>query len=83
VGAEPVDFRLLGELRDVTTIARGRGVRIRQYLQDTHGGRNWRKLKAVARIGHDDGYIGDAEIHWFEGHGVGRVGWKVKRKLEA
>ena len=50
-------------------------------MQDEYGGRNWRKMKAIARIGDDQGWIGDAEIHWFEAHGLGRVKWKVKRRL--
>ncbi len=79
----PRDFRLLGQLFQVETIARGSGVDARQLLQREYGGRTWRKMKGVARIEHDDGYIGEAEIHWFEAHGVGRVRWKVKRKLEA
>ncbi|CAA9371808.1 MAG: hypothetical protein AVDCRST_MAG64-32 [uncultured Phycisphaerae bacterium] len=38
-------------------------------------------MKGVARIEDEHGWIGDAEIHWFEAHGVGRVQWKVKHKL--
>jgi hypothetical protein len=39
-------------------------------------------LKGVARVERDDGWIGNAEVHWFEAHGVGRVRWKIKRKLD-
>ena len=78
---EPKDFRLLGRLREIEVIARGRGVGLKMFLQNTYGGRNWRKMKGIARIEDDHGGIGDAEIHWFEAHGVGRVRWKVKRKF--
>ena len=81
VPEDPNDFQLLGPIRGVTVIARGSGIRIKQFLQDTYGGRNWRKMKGVARIEDEHGWIGDAEIHWFEAHGVGRVQWKVKHKL--
>jgi hypothetical protein len=65
----------------MAVIARGRKVRIRRFLQETYGGRNWRKMKGVSRIEDEYGAIGDAEIHWFEAHGVGRVRWKIKRKF--
>ena len=78
----PRDFRFLGGLRNVQIIARGRGVRVREFLKEQYGGRRWRKMKGVARVETNDGYIGDAEIHWYEAHGVGAVGWKVKRPLE-
>lgn len=32
--------------------------------------------------GEDDGWTGNAEIHWFEAHGVGKVRWKIKRELD-
>ena len=78
----PSDFRFLGRLRDVEIIARGRGVRLREILKEQFGGRRWRKMKGVARVEANDGYIGDAEIHWYEAHGVGAVFWKIKRPLE-
>jgi hypothetical protein len=78
----PRRFRILGAISAVQIIAEGRGVRIRKYLQETYGGRYWRKMKGIARVEKDDGWIGNAEIHWFEAHGVGKVCWKIKRKLE-
>jgi hypothetical protein len=24
----------------------------------------------------------EAEVHWYEAHGVGRVGWKIKQFLD-
>jgi hypothetical protein len=81
VSPQAADFRIIGPLRDVMTIARGRGVQIRALLRKMHGGTHWRKMKGVALIEDDNGWIGDAEIHWFEAHGVGRVKWKIKRKF--
>lgn len=78
---DPRDFRLLGPVREIEVIARGRGVRIREALRRRHGGRVWRKLKGIALIEDHDGTTGEAEIHWFQSHGVGRVEWKVKRWL--
>jgi hypothetical protein len=81
VAESPSDFRFLGRLQDIEVIARGRSVDVRGNLTETFGGRNWRKMKGFARIEDDHGRIGDAEIHWFEAHGVGRVRWKIKHKF--
>jgi hypothetical protein len=45
------------------------------------GGRDWRKMKGFAAIKEITGYVGEAEIHWYEAHGVGRVEWKVKARF--
>ncbi len=75
----PKRFRILGPIREIRCIAEGRGVRLRQFLRDTYGGRNWRKMKGITLVEKEDGWIGNAEIHWFEAHGVGRRDWKIKR----
>jgi hypothetical protein len=43
-------FQILGEIKEVETIARGHGVYIRQYLQRTYGEGHWRKMKGVATV---------------------------------
>jgi hypothetical protein len=41
-------FEILGEIRNITTIATGRGVYIKQYLERTYGkGRKDFKIKGV------------------------------------
>ncbi|HZL38176.1 MAG TPA: hypothetical protein VFC78_22865 [Tepidisphaeraceae bacterium] len=78
----PNGFKILGPVSRVEVIAGGRGVKIIDFLRDTYGGSRWRKLKGIALIEDDYGWTGNAEIHWFEAHGVGRVRWKIKRKLD-
>ena len=77
----PVGFKLLGPPKDVKIIAKGRQIRVLRSLKKRFGGTNWRKEKGIARIEDEYGWIGEAEIHWFEAHGTGRVGWKIKRRL--
>jgi hypothetical protein len=72
-----VDFRVISEVRDVETIAAGRGIRELRALRKRFGGRRWRKRKGIARI-EFHGERRMAEIHWYEAHGVGRVLMKVK-----
>ena len=76
-----VEFEILGEIRDIETIATGRGVYIRRHLERTYGKGRWRKRKGRATVQLSDGTVREAEIHWFEAHGVGRKDFKVKRVL--
>ena len=36
------------------------------------------KMKGVATVREHTGEVYEAEIHWFEAHGVGRREWKIK-----
>jgi hypothetical protein len=74
-------FEILGELRGVQTIASGRGIHDLAILQKKFGRANWRKLKAIATIRLSNGDVVDAELHWYEAHGVGKRWMKVKRYL--
>lgn len=77
------DFDLLSEITDIETIARGTGVRIRQYLNRSYGQGRWRKLKGRAWIRiKRSGEVQYAELHWFEAHGIGRRDMKRKRPLK-
>lgn len=74
-------FEILGDLRHIETIAAGRGVYIRRHLERTYGKGRWRKRKGTATVRFEDGSICDAEIHWFEAHGIGRREFKVKKVI--
>ncbi len=76
-----MEFEILGEIRDIETIAAGRAVYIRRYLERTYGKGRWRKRKGRAMVQLADGTVCEAEIHWFEAHGIGRKDFKVKRVL--
>jgi hypothetical protein len=76
------DFDLIGEIRAIETIATGRGIRILDRLNQEYGRGNWRKLKGIARVRLADGTIAEAEIHWFEAHGIGKRRMKIKRLIE-
>jgi hypothetical protein len=75
-----VDFRIVGEIRDVEIIAVGRGIRELATLRKRYGSGRWRKLKGIARV-EFHGERRAAEVHWYEAHGIGRVLMKVKRFL--
>jgi len=75
-------FKVLSEIRDIETIASGRGVYIRRYLERTYGRGRWRKMKGIATVELADGTICEAEIHWYEAHGIGRKDFKIKRAIQ-
>ena len=74
-------FEILGEIQNVETIAAGRGVYIRHHLARTYGKGRWRKMKGMATVRLADGTLCEAEIHWFEAHGIGRKDFKIKRTI--
>ena len=76
-----IQFEILGEISDIETIAEGRGVYIRRYLERTYGKGRWRKMKGVGTVKLADATICEAEIHWFEAHGIGRKDFKIKRVI--
>ena len=73
---------VVGEITDVETIAMGRGIRRLKQHRKRYGGRRWRKLKGVATVRLVTGLTRRAEVHWYEAHGVGRKGLKIKRFLD-
>ncbi len=74
-------FKILGDIKDVEIIASGRGVHIRRFLERTYGRGRWRKMKGIATVELPDGTICEAEIHWYEAHGIGRKDVKIKRVM--
>ena len=76
-----MDFEIVGPVRDPETIASGRAIRESRRLRKFYGRGRWRKMKGVARIRLANGRIHEAEIHWYEAHGIGRKEFKIKRLL--
>jgi hypothetical protein len=75
------DFVVLGAVREIETIATGRGIRELRRLQRTYGPGRWRKRKGIATIRLPYGSVCIAELHWYEAHGIGRKEYKIKRLL--
>lgn len=77
-----MEFEVVGEIRAIETIATGRAIYILDRLNRLYGKGNWRKLKGIAAIRLPDGTITEAEIHWFEAHGIGKRRMKIKRLIK-
>jgi hypothetical protein len=76
-----MDFRIVGQITRIETIAEGSGIRDLVQLRRRYGLGNWRKKKGVAEVQLVDGSIVMAEIHWYEAHGIGKVKLKIKEWL--
>ena len=77
-----MQFEVLGEIRHAEVIASGYGVRDRRRLNREYGTGKWRKMKGVATVRLSDGTICQAELHWYEAHGIGKKELKFKKPLE-
>jgi hypothetical protein len=75
-------FEIVGPISDIETIAAGASIRQLSRLRRQYGRSRWRKLKGTATIRVAGGDLRRAEIHWYEAHGIGRVGEKIKRLLD-
>lgn len=75
-------FEIIGEIAEIEVIATGRDLRVRARLRKLHGSGRWRKLKGIAQVRLASGKTWRAEIHWYEAHGIGRRGFKIKRFLD-
>jgi hypothetical protein len=71
-------LEVIGEIRGVETIASGRGIRIYSRLVRRFGKAKWRKVKGFATVRLENGKVVDAELHWYEAHGIGKRGLKIK-----
>ena len=72
-------FEILGTISDLETIATGQGIRDLAMLTKRFGRGNWRKLKGFALVKFANGTMAEAEVHWYEAHGIGKRLLKVKR----
>lgn len=77
-----MNFEIIGEMTEVETIAVSGSIRILPVLRRRFGRARWRKRKGFATIRLADGTIRQAEIHWFEAHGIGRWLMRIKRFLD-
>ena len=77
-----MDFKLRSDIADVQEIAVDRSIRILAKLEKLYGRGRWRKLKGIAMVELPDGSVADAELHWYEAHGMGRKDMKIKRLVD-
>ena len=75
-------FEIIGEIKDIGTIAVGPSSREIVRLRKLYGPGRWRKMKGIAQVRLPDEIEYKAEIHWYEAHGIGKRDLKIKRLLD-
>ena len=75
-------FEIIGEIEKIETVAIGGRIRDIMRLRGQFGPGRWRKLKGVAKVRLQNGRICNAEVHWYEAHGIGQKKMKIKRILD-
>lgn len=75
-------FNIIGEIKAVEIIAVGNSIRELERLREAYGPGRWRKLKGMANIEIANGVICQAEVHWYEAHGIGKREMKIKYLLD-
>lgn len=76
-----MDFKIVGPIQDIEIIAHGHGIKNVNRLNKIYGKAHWRKLKGTCTIELPDGVMREAEVHWYEGHGIGKKEVKLKKYL--
>jgi hypothetical protein len=77
-----VNFEIVGEITNIETIAVGNKIREIAKLREEYGRGRWRKLKGQAAVKLLNGRIRQAEVHWYEAHGIGKRKMKIKFFLD-
>jgi hypothetical protein len=75
-------FELIGKIQSLEIIAVGRQIHYPPKLRKKYGTGRWRKLKGIGGVRLPDGYECEAELHWYEAHGIGKKEMKIKRLLD-
>jgi hypothetical protein len=77
-----MNFEIVGEITEIETIAISGSIRILPVLHRRFGPARWTKRKGFATVRLANGDLRQAEIHWFEAHGIGRRLMRIKRFLD-
>ena len=75
-------FEIIGDMTGIEKIAVGSRIRDLERLRKNYGPGRWRKLKGFALVRLEDGTVCDAELHWYEAHGIGKKEMRVKELLD-
>jgi len=76
-------FEIISRIEKIENIAVGERIRDIEWLRKTYGSGRWRKMKGFARIRFlDCGEEFEAELHWYEARGIGKVEMKIKDLLD-
>ncbi len=73
------NFQIVGSIQGVQIIAIRHSIRVLKFLERNYAKGRWRKLKGTATVLLENVKIRQAEVHWYEAHGIGKRQMKIKR----
>ncbi len=76
------NFQIVSSIQDVEIIAIRNSIPVLKFLERNYAKDRWRKLKGTATVLLENGKIRQAEVHWYEAHGIGKRQMKIKRYLD-
>jgi hypothetical protein len=65
-------FESIGKVENIETIAIGNAIHDLARLRRIYGKGRWRRLKGIGRVRLVDNSEYEAELHWYEAHGIGK-----------
>ena len=74
-----MEFEIIDDVTNIATSAIGSSIQDSARLRKFYGRGRWRKLKGLTTVRLPDGTIHQAEVHWYEAHGIGKREIKIKR----
>lgn len=77
-----MNFEIIGNIDNIEIIAIDKSIRDLERLRKIYGQGRWWKLKGTATIKLEDETICQAELHWYEAHGIGKKEIKIKYLLD-
>jgi hypothetical protein len=77
-----LNFEIIGNIDNIEIIAIDKSIRDLERLRKIYGQGRWWKLKGTATIKLEDETICQAELHWYEAHGIGKKEIKIKYLLD-
>lgn len=77
-----MSLKIISEITDIEIVAVGKSIKEINRLNKVYGRSRWRKMKGFAKLLLDNGKKINAEIHWYEAHGLGKFEYKIKRILK-
>ncbi len=75
-------FEIIGKIEEIEIIAIAGRIHDIMRLHKQYGPGRWRKLKGIATIQLANGNTCQAEVHWYQAHGIGRRKMKIKRLFD-
>ena len=75
-------LKIIGEITNIEIVTVGKSIIEISRLNKVYGRARWRKMKGFTKLLLENGKRINAEIHWHEAHGFGKIEHKIKRILK-